>query len=142
MCYRFRVSAERKPRLNSIQFKLLTCFFSEIGLLTTLLDDPGNYNVELDSGVNHRTDAFKFTTHVKKLPLPFEMSSAIITHMDATRFLDPRGESEDGSVQLWNRLLCEWKHKGSFAGHLGEEWRKSCAGIAVFAYKLVENRKS
>lgn len=61
----------------------MTCFFSEIGLLTTILDDPGNYNVELDSGVNHRTDAFKFTTHVKKLSLPFEMSSAIITHMDA-----------------------------------------------------------
>ena len=48
-----------------------------------LLDDPGYYNVELDSGINHRTDAFKFTNHVKKLSLPFEMSSAIITLMDA-----------------------------------------------------------
>ncbi|CAB3985904.1 thrombospondin-3 isoform X2 [Paramuricea clavata] len=67
----------------SVWLTIFTCQGYEISLLTTLLEDPGKYNVELDSGINHRSDAFKFTSHVKKLSCPFEMSSQIITHMDA-----------------------------------------------------------
>ncbi|XP_028411213.1 cartilage oligomeric matrix protein-like [Dendronephthya gigantea] len=67
----------------SVLLTIFTCQAYEISLLTTLLDDPGEFNVELDSGVNHRSDAFKFTSHVTKLPLPFEIATKIITNMDA-----------------------------------------------------------
>lgn len=39
--------------------------------------------MELDSGINYGADAYKFSSHVKKLSLPFEVMSEIITQMDA-----------------------------------------------------------
>ena len=81
--YYSNVAAEEHRDGNAFKITIKVFFSLEISLLTTLLEDPGKYNVELDSGINHRSDAFKFTSHVKKLSCPFEMSSQIITHMDA-----------------------------------------------------------